>query len=84
MHVTPMLYPAMPHVTFRQLVNRSFGKTTIAIEGEHLEDRHLEDRQRTVRRLWAALVVDATRRYGGQDTVVVTYKSTEEFIKRNL
>jgi hypothetical protein len=77
--VTPLYYPAMPHVTFRQLVDRSFGKTTIGVEGEHIEDR-----QRTARRMWAAVLVDATRRYGGQATVCVTYKSTEEFIKRDL
>jgi hypothetical protein len=79
LNVTPAIFPAMPHVRFRQLVDRSFGKMTIGVEGEHIEDR-----QRTACRMWAALLADATRRYGGQATVCITYKSTEEYIRKDL
>jgi hypothetical protein len=35
-------------------------------------------------RMWAALVLDASRRHGGAPVVAVTYKATEDFIKKKL
>ena len=80
----PVLFANMPHARFHQLVDRSFGKMTIGVEGMQLESEHIEDRKRTAARMWAALLADATRRYGGQATVVVTYKSSEEYIREEL
>jgi hypothetical protein len=63
------------------LLDRSFGKTTIGVEGPNID---AEDRQATARRMWAALLVDAVRRYHGQAVVAVTYKSTEAYIRKAL
>jgi hypothetical protein len=78
--VSPLYYPAMPHVTFRQLLDRSFSKMTIAQD----DGEWTEDRRGTVQRLWAALLTDAARRYGRQAVVCVTYKATEEHIRKTL
>ncbi len=73
------LYPLMEHVRFRQMVDRSFSMDAIVATGANVEDR-----RRKARRMWAALLCDASR-YGGQRPVmVVTYKATEDYIKSHL
>jgi hypothetical protein len=103
-HIWPQLdpgkayWPFMDHARFRQLVDRSFGKMSIApadqddeVDDDDGEDRGSDeaqpqqhDRKRTVLRMWSALLVDAGRRYGGKPVVTVTYKATENYIKQNL
>ena len=76
-------WPQLPrpeNVRVFQVVDRSIGKSAIAVEGKNKEK--LETKQKAARKTYAALLVRALA-YGGRAVAAITYKSTEEWIRKN-
>jgi hypothetical protein len=72
--------PRGPNVRIRQIVDRTFSKTMIAIEGG--DEKALKVKQDAARRVYAAVLMQALE-YGGQPVAVITYKSMRTWLEKN-
>jgi hypothetical protein len=72
--------PRPASVKVMQCVDRAISKWAVAVEGKN--EKELERKVAAARRLYAAVLVKALE-YGGQNVAVITYKSTEEWIRAN-
>ena len=76
-------WPQLPRpasVRVFQVVDRSFSKWGIAVEGKNKKE--LERKAGAAGRVYAAVLLKALE-YGGAEVAVIVYKSTEEWIRAN-
>jgi hypothetical protein len=74
--------PRPANVRIMQGVNKAMAKRMIAIEGDTKRVQSRKQRETAVRQVYAAVLMKALA-YGGADVGVITYKSTETWIKEN-
>src|SRR5271166_3483878 len=71
--------PRPKSVRILQMVDRSFSKWAVAIEGK----KETQPRKtKAAREMYAALLCTAAQ-YGGAEVAAIVYKSTEDWIKQN-
>jgi hypothetical protein len=74
------MLPRPDNVVIRQIVDSAMSKWMLAMEGESERER----KENSIRRVYTALLAEALKNYRGQPVGMIVYKSTREFIEKNL
>jgi hypothetical protein len=73
--------PRPASVRVFQCVDRAISKWAVAVEGKN--EKELDRKVAAARRLYAAVLAKALEYGGAADVAIITYKSTEEWIRAN-